>query len=250
MEFIQKAAEKIGNGWKWLTTPFRWVSAKIGGTVEKRNLVGSMFDLVGGIVKLPGRAIYGISWFAVMAFQDPKNAFQQTWFHVCRGGRAFGAMFHVVRRGSDGGFRFDMDRLMLVVAMWLLVGYGAMILAVVGMGFLVPWLMLAVLVGFVATGMPAAKAVWNEASYEDHVQASELRETEAANAAINSRIDQTIRTAQAAEEQVSLAQQYAAIVEMQAQMTEKLRIAQEELAAAKADVKYTGVDHQIDSKGD
>lgn len=244
MSWFSKAKDKVLAGWKWVTTPFRKASAYVGGPAEKRNLLGSLIDLAWGCITLPFTLAWGLGSFAVMLTKDPARAVKYAAWQAVRFGKAAGSLLHLVRKDPDGSRHFDGSRIMIVIYLWLMTGFLGVILASTGIGFLVPWLMGAGLIAFIASGVPGMIAVWRETSYEDWEARVEKAGAEATQDVIMDRIN-TIRETQEAVKNITiLTEQYEAVLAERAATQMALKEAMALLAAAKEQT-VIDPDHQI-----
>ena len=228
------------NSWNWVTTPFRKFSAWAGGPSEKRNLFGWGIDLTWGLVTLPFKAVWYTGAFIIKAFKNPAEAFEQLQYQVGRVGKAAASMLHMYHQDRYGNRRLDLDRVLLIAWAWILGGMFATVLGPVG-----GWLVLACFIGFVASGLPAAKITWRETTFEDWKKKRSNREDEAMVNASRDRVATAQAQVSLAEEKAEIARQYAEVQRLQAQASQMAKDASALIAEAKAQASA----HQLEGKG-
>ena len=247
--------DSIKKFWAWITTPVRKFSNWAGGEDENRNLFGSFLDLTWGAVTLPLLIVWGTGQFLVFLFKEPKKATVWLGWQAARIGKALGALLHVAeqqdrvlhingQRIVTQTWRVDVERVYLVVCLWFLAGTFGIILAGVGLGAIVPWLMGVCLVAFFVTGIPKMKAVWNEATFEDWVAKTKLREQQETRAVIRERMQTTEDLRTTAEDVAELARNYQAIMQEQAAARAHAADVERQLTDAKAELARLQLEHK------
>ena len=229
------------NSWNWVASPFRKFSAWAGGPSEKRNLFGWGIDLTWGLVTLPFKAVWYTGTFIIKAFKNPAEAFEQLQYQVGRVGKAFGSLLHLYHVNPHTGVRrMDLDRVLLVAWAWILGSLFATVLGPVG-----GWLILACFVGFVASGLPAAKATWKETTFENWKTARSVRVQRAEAAVDREKTDLIQEQIDLANMQAETARRYAEVQLLQAQASQMAKDASALIAEAKAQASA----HQLEGKG-
>lgn len=217
------------NAWDWVASPFRKFSAWAGGPSEKRNLIGWGIDLTWGLVTLPFKAVWYTGAFIIKAFKDPAAAFEQLQFQAGRLGKAFGSLLHLYRVDPyTGRRRMDLDRVLLIAWAWILGSLFATVLGPVG-----GWLILACFVGFVASGLPAAKVTWKETTFADWKAQRRERIQESRVTSAEARISTAENVANLAEREAELARRWADVQAAQARAMQMAKDAELMIEEAK-----------------
>jgi len=225
--------ESIKKAWAWVTKPFRWVSAKIGGTAEKRNLIGMTIDLVAGIITMPFRIVWGLGVFAKKLFVNPREAFLYILYQGGRTVNAIAALFRI-RVLTRDGYHTDPQRLFWVI--WGLLVAFIFIDAFIQLG----WILAAKIIfgsciaGFVISGIPNMIACWNEFTFEQWMNRRTSSRDSAQAGAIRQRERDAQESQRAAAEKVMAAEDLESIRRQENRAKLAAAIADQKMLNAKA----------------
>ena len=201
--------ESIKNAWAWVTKPFRWVSTKIGGPADSRNLIGYVIDFTAGLIKLPFKFIWGVGVFSKKLFTAPREAGM---FLLFQGGRVVNALAALCRIRYYDRFQGKMvnDGHRLFWVIWGLLVAFVFLDLFIAMGWILAAKIIfgSAVVGFLASGLQNMYQSWKEFTFEDWYLQHTTARDRAQAAALRQRQQATADAHEAAADKADLAETY------------------------------------------